>query len=694
MSDDLKKRNIAIVGTFGSGKTTLTESLLHYLGAIPQKGSVEAGTTVADFDTDEIRRHMSLGNSLCQVIHQDGWQYNFIDTPGFQDFLQESIDSLNVVENVILVLDPLKGLDITTQKLMKAIRARNLPCLLFVNKLDHDQVDFDEFVAQLEQNPDFHDMYHLSRPIGHGHDLSGTLEVLEEKAWVTDQSREGHAENIPAEVDLQQSLETLVEEVSEEDSHLLDSYLETGHLPLDEVRNVIHASFKAGHRHILLSGSGKTGAGLHSLVSALNYLAVHSEERTTVRGYRAANPQEELDIELQNESKFSAYVFKTITDPYLGKISFFRVFSGKIESGQSVLNTNGESERIGKLMLMLGKKTENVNTLQAGDIGAVAKLAHTHTGDTLLATSFAGNECLYFPLNKPEPIYSVSISAKHRQDENKLATGLHKLKEEDPYFSLSVDPATHQSVIGGVGQTHVELLIERLHSRYHVEVEASEPRVPYRETITMQAEAQGKHKKQTGGHGQYGDVWLRLEPLERGAGFIFATEIVGGSVPRNYWSAVEKGVQDIMQEGILARSPITDVKVTLFEGSHHEVDSSDLSFQLAAKLAFRNAFEQARPTLLEPMMHLEITVPEEHTGAVLSDLGGRRGHPLGMDVQQDIQTIQAELPLSEVLHYSPILTSLTHGQGNFSASFSHYAVMPEPLQQQVKQESKELVAQH
>ncbi|MBT9544684.1 MAG: elongation factor G [Candidatus Sericytochromatia bacterium] len=693
MTEDSKKRNIAILGTFGSGKTTLVESLLHYLGAISQKGTIEAGTTVSDYDADEIRRHLSLGSSLCQVSTEDGWLFNFIDTPGFQDFLHESLDSLNVVESVILVLDPLKGLDITTQKLMAAIRERHLPCMLFVNKLDHDLADFETFAAQLEETPDFQNLYHLTLPIGHGHNLSGNVEVLEEEAWVTDESREGHAKEIPADVDVAQGLETLVEEVSEEDAHLLDTYLETGHLPVDEVRHVIHDSFKAGHRHLLLSGSGKTGAGLHSLVSALKYLAVHPEERGPVVCQDVENAEKTWEVDLTQEKLFSAYVFKTVTDPYLGKISLFRVFSGSLQNGQNVLNANGHNERIGKLMRMQGKKTEAVEELVAGDIGAVAKLAHTQTGDTLLATQLSGQTFVLYPLKKPEPIYAVAIAPKHRQDENKLANGLHKLKEEDPYFTLSVDPATHQSVLGGVGQAHVELLIERLASRYHVEVKLSEPRIPYRETITQMAEAQGKHKKQTGGHGQYGDVWLRLEPLPRGAGFVFETQIVGGVVPRNYWSAVEKGVQEILQEGILARQPITDLKVTLYDGSSHNVDSSDLAFQLAAKLAFRNAYEQAKPTLLEPIMQLEITVAEEQTGAILSDLGSRSGHPLGMELQRGVQVIQAELPMAEVLHYPPILTSLTHGQGSFSARFSHYAEMHELQKQQLKDQMRELVSQ-
>lgn len=693
MLADSQKRNIAVLGTFGSGKTTLVEALLHYLGAVPQKGNVEAGNTVCDYDADEIRRHMSLGSSLCQVQAND-WQFNFIDTPGFQDFLQESLDCLNVVENVILVLDPLKGLDITTQKLMAAIRERQLPCLLFVNKLDHDQADFEAFQALLEANPDFHDLYHLTLPIGQGHDLSGTVEVLEESAWVTDGSREGHAEAVPADLDVHPSLETLVEEVSEEDAQLLETYLETGHLPVDEVRHVIHDSFKAGHRHILLSGSGKSGAGLHSLVSALKYLAVHPEERSLLHCQDAEDPGQQWDVELNQEKVFCAYVFKTLSDPYLGKISLFRVFSGRLENGQNVLNANqGQNERMGKLMHLLGKKNEPVQALEAGDIGAVAKLAHTQTGDTLLGTQLAGKPFVIFPLQKPEPIYSVAITPKHHSDDNKLANGLHKLKEEDPYFSLSVDPATHHSVLGGVGQTHVELLIERLASRYHVEVTASAPRIPYRETVTRQAEAQGKHKKQTGGHGQYGDVWLRLEPLPRGSGFLFESQIVGGVVPRNYWSAVEKGVQEIMAEGILARQPITDLKVTLYDGSFHNVDSSDLAFQLAAKLAFRNAYEQAGPILLEPIMQLEITIPESQTGAILSDLGSRRGHPLGMEVQGDIQRIQAELPLAEVLGYAPVLTSLSHGQGSFSARFSHYAPLPEAQKQALIGQVRELVGQ-
>ncbi|MEZ0368681.1 MAG: elongation factor G, partial [Candidatus Sericytochromatia bacterium] len=618
-----------------------------------------------------------LNSCLCQV-NWEGTQFNFIDTPGFKDYLHEAMVVLNMVENVIFVLDPLKGLDVTTQKLMQGVQARQLPCLFFINKLDHSEVDFDEMSEMLNSHADFKHLFHLSLPIGAGAQLSGMVEVLEQQAWFVDAAGQPQTSEIPEDVDAGTAYEALVEDVSETDAELLDIYLETGELPLDKVRETIHNSFKEGNHHLLLAGSGKTGVGLHSLVQALVYYGDHPGERAPTVCYDSTNSENTWKVDLHKEKMFCGYVFKTVTDPYVGKISMFRVLAGSIHTDSNIYNANHASqERFGKLMRLMGKKTENVHELSAGDIGAVAKLKDTQTGDTLLAPALAGHPFVIYPVVKPEPIYSVAISPRHKQDENKLASGLHKLKEEDPFFTLSVDPATHQAVLGGVGQTHVELLIERLKSHYGVEVDVSAPRVPYRETILSPAEAQGKHKKQTGGHGQYGDVWLKLEPLPRGSGFQFESQIVGGVVPRNFWPAVEKGVQAIMQEGILIRHAITDVKVTLYDGSSHSVDSSDLAFQLAAKLAFKNAFEKARPTLLEPILNLEITVPESATGSIISDLSSRRGHPLGMERNGSLQIIRAQMPLAEVLGYSPVLTSVSHGQGTFTAEFSHYAEVPE-----------------
>ena len=685
MTEISKIRNIALIGTFGSGKTTLLESLLQHLDAIPAAGSIEKGNTVSDHDPDEIRRQMSLSSSLCQFSYA-GLQFSLIDTPGFKDYLHEANVVLNVVEAAVFVLDPLKGLDVTTQKLMQLVQDRQLPCLFFVNKLDHAEADFEAFCEQLSQHPNFKDLYHLSQPLKQGAGLSGTVEVLEEQSWVSDGQGPEHAEPLPAGSD--SAYEALVEDVAESDASLLDIYLETGHLPAEQVRQAIHEGIKAG-RHPLLAGSGKTGAGVHGLIQALIDFVPHPGERGAIRCLDRDNPEQGWDVVLQDEKLFCAYVFKTLTDPYLGKISLFRVMAGTVQTDQNVHNASQNApERLGKLMRLLGKKTESVSELSVGEIGAVAKLKETRSGDTLLAPPLAARAFVLWPLQKPEPIYSVAIAPKHKADENKLATGLHKLKEEDPFFSLSVDPATHQAVIGGVGQTHVELLLERLKSHYHVEVEISEPRVPYRETIQIVAQAQGKHKKQTGGHGQYGDVWLRLEPLPRGAGFAFESQIVGGVVPRNFWPAVEKGVKSIMGEGLLSHHPITDLKVTLYDGSSHAVDSSDLAFQLAARLAFKNAFEQAKPTLLEPILTLEITVPDSATGGILSDLSSRRGHPLGMEANGNLQIIRAQLPLAEVLHYAPVLTSISHGQGSFTAEFSHYAEVPALQQRTLLEEAK------
>lgn len=679
MAEISKIRNIAVIGSFGSGKTTLTESLLFAFGEIQQRGSIEPGSTVSDYTPDEIRRRRSLQTSLCQS-EQEGWQFNLIDTPGGGEALPEVALVLNMVENVVFVIDPLKGLDVTAQKLMALVRQRELPCLCFINRLDQPQADYAAMAAKLAALPEFQNMFHLGLPIGSGAQLSGVVDVLEQQAWLgADHGAERLADQAGQEADA--AYETLVEDVSESDAELLDIYLETGSLPLEKVYATIHASVQTGQRPLLLGGSARRGIGLQSLIQALKHYGNHPGERPETCCYDRHQPEQSWAVNLQQEKLFCAYVFKTLHDPQLGKLSLFRVFAGSIQTDTPVFNaTQLAGERVGKLLRLSGKQTQSVPALEVGDIGAVARLRETRTGDTLLAQPLAVRPFVVYPLERPEPIYAVAIAPLHAQDAQRLSLNLQQLTQEDPFLTVTADELENQW-LAGMGPAHVETQLERLRQA-SIELTVSAPRVPYRETIARHAEAIGRFRQPAGGQGPGAEVRLKLEPLPRGGGFRFETQVSGGAIPRAFWSAVEAGVRAGLLQGPLTRYPLTDLKVTLLDGVYHPVDSSEEAFQQAARLAFAKACEQAQPILLEPILEVGIAVPEAITGNVLSDLGSRHGRPLGIERHLGLQLIRAEMPMAEVLNYAPALAALSQGQGYFDAHFSHYAEVP-ALQQRI-----------
>lgn len=685
MTNSDKIRNVALIGTFGSGKTTLTESILYGIGAINAKGNVEKGDSVSDYDPDEIRKNLSLNSSLCQGQWKE-YQLNFVDTPGHPNYLNDSRAVMNAVDMVVLVVDGIKGVDVTSQKLWMNAQERNIPRFIFINKLDSDQVNLEEVVEDLTSIRLFKNAKLLTKPIGKGESLSGLADLSQGKAyiWKDKSAANPKLEAVPDDVDISAEYEEFVESIAESDEELLEKYLEEGELSSDDMAAGLKKAFVNQDLALILCGSAKDGVGSQALIDAIIRFGPSPLDKGEITCYDALEEGKTWECKLQDEQLFCGQVFKTISDPYLGKISLFRVLSGSIKADENTYNVRlNKSGRFGKIFRLLGKKQSAVSELKVGDIGAVAKLKETQTGDTMLSAAASSNPFHVYPIKFPEPIYSVAITPKTKNDENKLGTCLHRLKEEDPFFQVSVNPISRKTVLGGMGQTHVDLIVQRLKSRFEVEVDTSPPQVPYRETITAKAEAQGKHKKQSGGSGQYGDVHLRLEPLERGSGFEFVSSIVGGVVPRNYWPAVEKGVKGLMEEGLTIKNPIVDVKVDLFFGSYHAVDSNDLSFQLAARLAFKNAFANARPTILEPILDLEITVPEESTGDIISDMSSRRGRPLGMERSGRLQVIKAQLPMAEALNYAPSLTSITRGQGRFTAEFSHYEEVPSHIQDEL-----------
>ena len=693
MGYDIKKiRNVAVVGPLGSGKTSLLESMLFTMGVIPQKGAVESENTVSDYDPDETRKRISLNSAVATCEYQ-GYKFNFIDTPGSNDYLNDSKAAMLGADSVVLVIDAQKGIEVNVHRLWQYAKEHKLPVTIFVNKLDVSDTDYFETVKAITDNLDGKTAP-VYTPIGKGASMNGLVDLIEEKAYIWKDHNKPVAEAVDIPDSEKKSVEDnkskLHESTAELDDALLEKYLEGEEITKDELIQNLTKGYKSDSIALIMGGSGKNNIGTKCLIDTLLKFAPSPDERAPIV-CEDVTSGEKWECKVQGEKLFLVYVFKTISDPYAGKISMFRVFSGQVLGDDTFYNANLHStERFGRVFTLLGKKQTPVAELNCGEIGAIAKLKETQTGHTLIPTASSGRPFMIFPLKFPAPIYSVAITPKTKNDENKIGNCLARLKEEDPFFTISIEPHTHKTVIGGMGQTHVELILERLKSRFNLELETTPPKIPYRETITFKAEAQGKHKKQTGGHGQFGDVWLRLEP-NKGAGFVFASEVVGGSVPKQYIPAVEKGVTEIMNQGILIAHPIEDVKVTLYFGSYHPVDSSELSFKLAARKSFRTAYEKANPVILEPLLNVEITAPDTYTGDIIGDLNMRRGRVMDIDTKGKLQVIKAQIPMAEAVSYSPILTSITKGQGSFVAEFSHYEELPAMLKEKIVTECNELL---
>ena len=688
-----KVRNIAIIGPLGSGKTSLVESLLFTMGAITQKGTVEGGDTVSDYDQDEIRKQMSLNSSFASCEYKE-YKFNIIDTPGANDYLNDSKTALHAADCVVLLIDAQKGIEVNVQKLWQYCKEEKLPIIIFINKLDVNDTDYFEVLKEINDNLEGKSIP-VYLPVGQGQNIKSMIDIIANKAyiWQDVNKPEGEFGDVPESEKklIEEYKGNLYETIAELDDALLEKYLEGEEIGNDELAKNLTKGFKNNSIAFIVGGSGKNNIGTKSLIDLLirfgpspdEHLPIICEDITT---------NEKWECRLQDEKLFLAYVFKTVSDPYAGKISMFRLFAGQVSGEDSFYNANlRTTERFGRIFTLAGKKQTPVTELHCGEIGAIAKLKETQTGNTLMATASSSRPFTIYPLKIPAPIYAVAITPKTKNDENKLGNCLSKLKEEDPFFNVSIESHTHKTVLGGMGQTHVELNVDRLKSRFNVDIETTPPKIPYRETVTLKGEAQGKHKKQTGGHGQFGDVWLRLEPLPRGEGFVFASEIVGGAVPKQYIPAVEKGVVDIMNEGILIAHPIIDTKATLYFGSYHDVDSSELSFKLAARRGFKNAYEKANPVILEPILNVEVTAPDTYTGDIISDLNSRRGKVLGIDTKGKLQLIKAQVPMAEAVSYSPVLTSITKGQGSFLAEFSHYEELPHILKDKIINECKELL---
>ncbi|HOB34801.1 MAG: elongation factor G [Firmicutes bacterium] len=677
-----KIRNISIVGHGGSGKTILTESMLFASGAIQRLGRVEDGTTTTDFDPDEIKRQISISAAMAPVEWKD-CKLNLIDTPGYFDFVGEVISSMRVTESALVNICAVSGVEVGTEKVWKLAEDNKLPRICFVNKMDRENANFEKVLNQAR------DMFGsnvvpVQIPIGSEDNFQGMVDLLQMKA-VTYRDGKQQTADIPAELAgiAQEYREQLVEIAAETDDELTMKYLEGEELTEAEIISGIQQAVKSAKLFPVLCGSATKGIGIAQLMDFLVFAAPGPADKIE------ALDADGNSVELPGGTAepFRALVFKTMADPYVGKVSFFRVYSGQIASDTQAYNLNkGKTERIAQIFLFRGKNQIPVAKVVAGDIAAVAKLQDTSTGDTLCDK---GNKHLLKGIQFPIPMASFAVEPKSKNDEEKVSSGLARFLEEDPTFRVERNAETKQTLIYGMGDTHLEIIVSRLANKFGVEVELTKPKIPYRETIRGTAEVEGKHKKQTGGRGQYGHVKIIFEPLPRGQHFEFVDKIFGGAVPKNYIPAVEKGLIEAMEEGVLAGFPAVDIKATLIDGSYHSVDSSEMAFKIAASLAYKKGMMEANPVLLEPIVNVEVKVPENFMGDIMGDLNSRRGKIMGMEPQGDgTQVIRAQVPMAEMYKYSVDLRSMTQGRGEFTMSFSHYEEVPANIAEKVIEEHK------
>jgi elongation factor G len=670
-----KIRNVALVGHGGAGKTSLAEALLFCAGAITRLGKVEDGNTTTDFDPEEARRGISLALALAPFEH-DGHKINLLDAPGYADFVTDVHAALRVADLAVLVVSAIEGPEVGTDIAWKIAADASLPRMFFVNKLDRERASFERTLDQLRERYGA-GVAPLELPIGEEASFKGVADLLGDTAYLYDTGGKGTQSPIPAEHagQAQSVRESLIEGIVVADDGLMERYLEGEEISPKELREALAKGVVEGSVFPVATGSATKLIGIDRLAALITELGPSPLDRPGVTVEAGGTTTE---VKPDPNGQPLALVYRTLADPYVGKVSFFKALSGTIRPDAQLTNPRTHTdERLHALFTMRGKEQEPLPEVPAGDIGAVAKLTDTATGDTLAPK---GTPVVVPPIAPPTPVLTIAIKPKSKGDEDKLMTGLHRLQEEDTALQVRRDDETHQTLLSGMGETHLALVTERLNRKFGVEVETEDVRVPYRETITGTAEAEGKHKKQTGGHGQFGVAFLRVEPRERGAGFEFVDNIVGGAIPRQFIPAVEKGVVETMSSGGVFGYPVVDLRVTLFDGKFHPVDSSELSFKMAGSLALKEAMSKANPVMLEPISLLEVTVPSQFQGDVMGDLNSRRGRVQGTEaVGNGEQLITALVPTSEILRYSIDLRSLTGGRGRFAVRHSHYDLLPAHL---------------
>ena len=684
MKESTELRNVVIVGHGGGGKTSIAEAMLYNAGITNRLGRVEDGNTVMDFEPEELKRQSSLSSGFYQYDLAKA-TISLIDTPGDQNFFSDTRLCMQAAEGTLIVIDAVDGVKVQTEQAWDFADEFNLPCMIFINKLDRERADFlqafkDASDAFLQPKPLI-----LQLPIGKEAGFKGVVDLVRLKAFTYDDNGKAAPCDIPA--DMQEQVdaerEALIENIAESDDELLERYLEGETLSNDDLTAALKNGILTRALAPVLCGSATVNIGIDLLADFISDCMPSPLERAPVL-CTDSNGQEEIECKPDPDEPFAGFIFKTIADPYAGRLNIFKVFSGKLGGDGNFLNTSKDAkERFNQLLVLTGKEQKPANQALPGSIVAVAKLKETTTGDTLCDPA----RPVIFKCAKPLPaLISFAVSAKNQGDEDKVFIALNKLLEEDVALNLDRNSETKEILISGSGQVHIEAAMEKLKRKYNVEVVLNTPKVPYRETIKKKVRVQGKHKKQSGGHGQFGDCWIRMEPLPKGKGFEFVDAIVGGVIPKTYIPAVEKGVLEACQKGPLAGFPCVDFRVTLDDGSYHSVDSSEMSFKIAGSIAFRNAIKEAKPVLQEPIMKVAVITPDEFMGDIMGDLNSRRGRVLGMDTKGKNQVINANVPLSEFLTYAPDLRSMTGGRGMFTMEFSHYDEVPAQIAEKVIEE--------
>lgn len=666
-------RNVGLVGHGDSGKTTLTAGLLFTAGATNRLLRVDEGNTVTDFDDDEIQRKISISTAVA-VSEWRKAKINLLDTPGYNIFINDTHASLVAADAVLVVVDGVAGVEVQTEKVWSFADEFKLPRAVVINKLDRERADFQRTLDSVQEFFG-RTAVPIELPIGSERDFTGVVDLIRMKAYTytPDGDGKGQEGEIPANLAdaAQKAHDALVEIVAEGNDALMEEFFDQGTLSPEHMMDGLKAAVSEMRVSPVLCASALRNIGSDLILNFIVENFPAAVERTVTASVNGA----EATRKVTDSEPASAYVFKTIADPFAGRITYFKVLSGTIKNDANLQNVpRGATERLSHIGSPYGKAIQPVNELHAGDIGAVAKLKETLTGDTLAEK---GQQIEYPKVKLPEPSIAFAIQANSRQDEDRMGNAVNRILEEDQSLRFYRDPQTKEFLLAGSGQQHVEVIVSRLKKRYGVDVHLKAPKIPYRETIRGTADVQGRHKKQTGGHGQFGDCRIKMEPLQRGANFEFVNDIFGGSIPKNFIPAVEKGILEAAANGFLAGYPMVDFRVVLYDGSYHDVDSSELSFKLAARKAFKAAMQEAKPALLEPIMNVEIQAPVEYAGDLMGDLNGRRGRIAGMDTKGAIQIIKAQVPMAEMLNYQNDLTAMTQGRATFSMEFSHYDFVPQ-----------------
>jgi len=672
-----KIRNIGFFGHSGCGKTTIADNLIFLLGTSPRRGRVDEGTSFFDYDEDEIARKVSINLALGYGEYK-GFLFNLIDTPGYADFLGEVLSGIRACDSACVVIDGTGGIEVGTEICLRYLAEEGKPVFFFVNKLKKEHSDFLKVLDELGKAIGVKAVP-LFFPIGKETNFRGLVDILNEKAYYYENGEKKESP-LPEELkgEVSKYRERIVEALGDVSETILNKYLEGGEITKEEIQLGLKEGIKKREVFPILAGDALEGIGVDLILDfASEYLPSPIDCEIIT---------EEKTIPVKPDGPPLLFIFKTVSELHIGDLNYCKVLQGKVASGDTLINmTTGRPEKINQIYYIKGKEREEVGILRTGEIGALVKLKETRTSDTLTTPEL---NLKLPPIKFPEPSISIAIIPKTRGDEEKVSNGLHRLHNEDPTFSFYYVTELKQQIISGLGELHLDVILGRLKRKFDVAVETAKPKIPYRETITKKAEAQGKYKKQTGGRGQYGDVWLRIEPLPRGKGFEFLDAIYGGAIPAKYIPSVEKGTREAMEAGFLANYPMTDLKVTVYDGSFHPVDSSDIAFKIAAIMAFRNACEKAGVILLEPIMELEVRCPEQFLGDVVGDLNARRGRILGIDREGNLQVVKAHCPLAELYKYSTTLRSLTQGRGYFTMKFAFYEEVPKEISAKIIEEAK------